>query len=184
MTIDTSFSECITEAEDRFATMLADSVGFQEFVGEAGDSVGALEHVHIDAVTPRPVGDAYTLAELATLGNHAIVSTAANNGFTFTQDSISDAYEFSPGGTLEMEIWQQPIDEDDVDDLDNIPRRFKNHVGAILRGITELAGTSGYVDVVRMNVDMITRIDENRRVAIGDQMMAHLTIDWHTGVAP
>jgi len=184
MTIAVAHSECITEAEDRFAAMLADSAGFQEFVGDPGNPDNALDHVYIDAVTPRPAGDAYTLAELATIGNHAIVSTAAANGFTFSQDSISDAYEFAPGGTLEMEIWEQPIGEDDVDDLDNVPRRFKNALGAILRGLTQLAGTGGYVDVVRMNVDWIARTDENRRVAVGDQMTAHLTFDWHTGVAP
>lgn len=184
MTIDVFAEECITEAEDRFARMLADSVGFQEFVSEAGNPEAALDHVYIDAVTPRPDGDVYTDAEWATIGNHAIVATGGNNGYTLTMDSVSDAYEFTPGGTIEVEIWEQPISEDDVDDLDSVPRRFKNSIGAILRGLTQLAGTGGYVDVVRMNVDWISRTDENRRVAVGDQMAAHLTIDWHTGVAP
>lgn len=117
---------------DALATLVSESSTFQEWV-EEDDAEGALEHIHIDAVTGTEITDVSMDERKTIIRPFALVCF----------DRLGDNLLSNFSGSLLL-CFEANIDPDEESYRDN-SYSFTNKVGAIIEEIRALSYGSGYL---------------------------------------
>jgi hypothetical protein len=165
----------VSLAQDRLRDTLAASTAFQTWVG-AANATAAAARVYLDDL-PEPAGqEDYTRAELEAYRPMAIIETD-EEGFTYEHGATGDSFEFDVSGKLRLCL-EQSVSEALANDNAELLLQFRNSYGQILDDLCDLAGTPGYLGIVRMRTYGPFRMHPDRIPRQGDAVWVWVVIEW------
>lgn len=163
-------SGSISLAEEAGVALLANLAAFRTWA-EAADVAAAKALCHNDE-----------LPSLATQARPRVLYYMDPDGAGFEQESIADG-QWSQRGQFRA-VLERDVPEAYAADLPAAERDFKNHLGAILDEVMDLAGTGdpcGPMNVVRARAFGPWRFGEDwEETALGKIQVAGLLFDWES----
>jgi hypothetical protein len=165
----------LSEAEDLLATTLADCTEFRTLVDE-DEQPAVLANIYND-VLPEPAGGTYTLAELQALRPYALLWTSPDNGYRSRADSAGDGNDFVEGGEIILKLERAVTDGESVSQAQS-DRDWNDIVGSIIRQMHDLAGLSGYLNIVAIRQLVCGRSEQAMWKNYGHVQTTVLAVEW------
>lgn len=171
-------SGVLSETEENLATLLADSAGFRSWV-EATTRAQARVRIHFDELTP-PTGDGYLPADLALLRPYALIWIES-----LRLNKRGAPNTFTSNGLLWIRFVENVTDFAQLDRLDpqDVGRRFKNHVGAVLADFVDTSHVAGHYQFEVAEYRPTRRAHEDEVPAQGEFIMCEVSLEFGPGAA-
>ena len=167
----TTASGPITTTEALLKTTLSGLAAFRTWVG-ATDSVGAAEHIYLEALPPDELwADTRTVERLKSRRPFAQIWTAETDGFRVIRDASPTGRTAS--GTLIVRL-ECNVPAAVRHDYAEVDRLFKNDIGDILDDLMEDSSMA----ITSVSVSGPVRTSPADVPALGDAQMCELTIMW------
>jgi hypothetical protein len=169
----------LSDPIDRLATMLADCVGFQKWLG-VDSSAEALKRIYIDGFDAGRDADAMSRAELEQLRPYAIIYSAIHSGWKATKNASPNCWNWNGSGTV---VLSRRYDESL-----SLTAHFRA-AAALLEpilysdvsgqpGITQMAGNAGYLAFSELSVEFAGRTPLEYQADYGDGFDCVLALEW------
>ena len=164
-------------AQDNAKKTLADVTAFRTWAG-AADQAEALDRIYHDGLPPPADREGYSKDELELYRPCALIWTEEDAGFGAEAIATSgDAFEWQGRGKIVI-TFEQNVPPEIAEDLAEVDLRFKNSIGQIIDGLTDLFGGAGYLACLDLTMDGPFRVRPDNEPDQGDWQIARLTLGW------
>jgi hypothetical protein len=170
-------TNCLTQAEDKLVTLLAQSTKVQAWLGAANETEARLR-IHLDA-TSGPVREEYDTIDEGTEWSAifpAIVVHVPEEGLAFDAEATSAGlYDYAVSGTLIADFYHVTPTED----ITTAERQFKNYIGDILEELASMIGAAiDRLSANRFSLTALGRLSEDREKIQGRTQVATVQFEW------